>query len=403
MQDKHSEWVKLRMQLETEDCKRRLQPVQVEESIADRLKIDSTRIKVVYDDRQECTGTIELPEEQASQLLSAFRGEEAAELPVRFRILEPDMLTQETVLGQIEALGCLEAMAWYYRVIYSAIRHCVGDEKYNAYWFFSTFSAEEIQELRRQIDADLENLGIEFYLRRMGWALECRKAMLNKEEKENHLQKARLNPARHPCQMKKGHGFRRVVEGGEYSFEDFLAETLPAFITIHAHLVAINRLLGDLYSFVAELPLASFTPPGKSEIREMTSELNRIMRGLLVATHLQPQADWQRDLVSFLASSRSDCLRFFETVPQYFLSHRRRLVVFPLELSPEDDAESGIFRSLPLTCLPWSSGVYQDFLTTYESLARHTLSVFNWSLRLYSRWYFVPKRYLQLISAIHPT
>ncbi len=402
MQAKNDGLVRLRMQLDTGDCGH-LEPRQVEKKIAGRLQVDPSTIRVVYQHREDCTGTIELPEEQASQLLSMFRRGGGAELPVRFSTLVPDILSRKAILGQIEQLGCLEAMAWYYWVIHSAIRHCVGDEEYKAQWFFSTFSAEEIQELRRQIDADLENLGIEFYLRRLKWALECRKELEDPAKREKHLQEARLNPARHPCQMKKNHGFRRIVDGWEYPFVDFLAETLPAFITIHAHLVAINRLLGDLYSFVAELPLASFTSSGKSEIREMTSELNRIMRGLLVATHLQPQMDWQRDLVSFLASCRSDCLRFFETVPQYFLSHRRRLVVFPLELSSEGDAEDVLFQSLPLTCLPWSSGVYQDFLITYESLARHTLSVFNWSLRLYSRWYFVPKRYLQLISAIHPT
>jgi hypothetical protein len=48
--------------------------------------------------------------------------------------------------------------------------------------------------------------------------------------------------------------------------------------------------------------------------------------------------------------------------------------------------------------VPWSAGAYLDFLDTYQNIVHHLMAVIVWSVRLYSLWYFVPRRYLQLIA-----
>ena len=181
----------------------------------------------------------------------------------------------------------------------------MGEKGYLDEACLTRMSPERVREFRRYINADLENYGLEFYLQRVEWAHKCRE---NCTGDDRHA--ASMSPAKHTCQMHRG--FRRIVDSKDYSYADFLGDTLPAFVALNVHLNSINRALGTLYYYVTELPAAAFTPLGKSEIQHLTRELNRIMRGLLVATHLQPQADWQRDLVNYLISCRADCQRFFE-------------------------------------------------------------------------------------------
>ena len=171
-------------------------------------------------------------------------------------------------------------------------------------------------EVRRYILTDLENYALEFYLQRREWAERCRLELQDPARADAHREEARLEPARHPCQMRRG--FRKLVEAGhgDYGFDRFLGESLPMFTAIHSHLTSITKSLTELYYRSTELPLASFTDVGISEIRHLNTEMRRIMRGLLVATHLQPQEDWQQDLVSYLMSCRADCQRLFETIPR---------------------------------------------------------------------------------------
>ena len=147
----------------------------------------------------------------------------------------------------------------------------------------------------------------------------------------------------------------------QYTYEQFLGETLPFFVAIHAHLVSINRAMSDLHYYATELPFATFTDIGKSEIRHLSTELDRIMTGLLVATHLQPRNSWQSDLGSYLISCRADCQRLFDTIPRYYQRHRLRLIVFSID--PPDDLSRGP-HAYPVACSPSSAGVYLDFLST---------------------------------------
>lgn len=301
------------------------------------------------------------------------------------------------VYGNIEKVPCLESMVTYYQSIYKSIGHVVGHKLFSAPHHLSYMSVAQVRDLRRYINADLDNLSIEFYLQRVRWALKCQQ-QISKVGQEGHRRSAAKNPTRHPCLMTQG--FRRITEKGvsAYTYENFLGDTLPLFVAIHSHLVSINRALGHLYYYVTGAPFLSFSPTGKREILNLTSQLNRIMQGLLIATHLQPQSPAQTDLVSFLVSCRADCQHFFDTIPRYYQTHRMRLVVFPIAAPQVDPYQSGEPLIFPVTCLPWSSGLYLDFLATYRSVALHVIAVLAWAVRLYSKWYFVPRRYLQLIA-----
>lgn len=315
------------------------------------------------------------------------------------------------IFGKMDRLRCLEPMVWYYQCVNRSIGHLAGRERDKYEEHLARMSPEQVRDFRRYINTDLDNLSIEFYLQRVDWAKECWKNGRGKTAKEQHRREALKNPSRHPCQMKGG--FASIAEGGkerEYTYEQFLGETLPIFVAIHNHLASINRALGNLYYYMTEVPFSSFTPTGKTEILHMTKELERLMLGLLVATHLQRRHEWQTDLVSCLVSCRSDCYRFMETIPRYYQNHRMRLVVFPISPVPEEVDPYGVptdvdlyhgqrrLSPLPLTCAPWSAGAYLDFLDTYQNIVHHLMAVIVWSLRLYSLWYFVPRRYLQLIA-----
>ena len=240
----------------------------------------------------------------------------------------------ENILGTLyeDRLECLESMIWYYQCINESISHLAGRKGYEEEAYFARMSPEEVRDFRRYINTDLDNLSLEFYLQRAQWALECYR---EKDEAE-HDEKARDNPPRHPCQMKGG--FQLIAKRGDksaYTYEQFLGETLPIFVSIHSHLTSINRALGELYYFITEVPFSSFTPTGKTEILHMTKELERLMLGLLIATHLQRKNVWETDLVNCLISFRSDCYRFLETIPRYYQNHRMRLVVFPIDPVPD--------------------------------------------------------------------
>ncbi len=297
--------------------------------------------------------------------------------------------------GQIDCLECLSPMTWYYRRVRASIRHLCGDPGFAASGHLARMTFEQIRRIRRYIDTDLHNYSIEFYLQRKEWARSAALAPRSGKDQK------RGGPHPSVCveSMKEGAGFFRVRTLGEqaYTYEQFLGETLPFFIAIHVHLVSINRALSDLHYYVTELPFATFTDIGKSEIRHLTTELDRIMTGLLVATHLQPRSSWQSDLVSYLISCRADCQRLFQTIPRYYQSHRLRLIIFPID--PLNEVSSGP-HALPIACSPWSAGVYLDFLIAYQNIAQHVMAVLHWALRLYSLWYFVPRRVLRVISPV---
>jgi hypothetical protein len=228
--------------------------------------------------------------------------------------------------------------------IFRSIYHLVGHEKFSGTGNLAHMSFEHVRALRRYVNADLDNLSIEFYLQRRSWALDC----LDKKGVETHRKEALKDPAHHPCAMRGG--FKDIVDEKDYTYEEFLGETLSVFVAIHSHLVSINRALGNLYYYATEAPFSSFTPTGKSEIRNLTRQLNR----------MTPVIDlYQTDDPSGFG-------------PQVF----------------------------PVTCLPWSAGVYLDFLAAYEDIALHVMAVLVWAIRLYSLWYFVPRRYLRLIAPI---
>lgn len=304
----------------------------------------------------------------------------------------------DRIFWEMDPLQCLRPMVWYYQYINRSIRHLAGDKEFGDERYLARMSVEQVRDFRRYINADLENLSIEFYLQRAQWALKC-------DDSQPHQQEAGANPLRHPCKMKGG--FKRIAEQGKedaYTYEQFLGETLPIFVAIHNHLASINRALGNLYYYVTEVPFSSFTPTGKTEILHMTKELERLMRGLLVATHLQRTYDWQTDLLNYLVSCRSDCFRFLETFPRYYQNHRMRLVIFPIDPVPQEDNpyiredKAQDLHAMPLSCVPWSAGTYLDFLDTYQTIVHHLMAVIVWSIRLYSLWYFVPRRYLRLVA-----
>ncbi|HKY28881.1 MAG TPA: hypothetical protein VJM12_13160 [Pyrinomonadaceae bacterium] len=310
----------------------------------------------------------------------------------------------EKIMGAIypNRLQCLEPMIWYYQCINQSIFHLAGREGYEEDTHFARMSPEEVRSFRRYINTDLDNLSLEFYLQRAQWAMKCSKH----KGRPTHDEGALTNPTLHPCRMKGG--FLKIADDGNesaYTYEEFLGETLPIFVAIHNHLTSINRALGNLYYYITEVPFSSFTPTGKTEILHMTKELERLMLGLLVATHLQRKEHWQTDLVNCLVSCRSDCYRFLETIPRYYQNHRMRLVVFPIDpvpsrIDPYSAENRDRHEPLPLSCVPWAAGAYLDFLDTYQSIAHHLRAVIVWSIRLYSLWYFVPRRYLRHISPI---
>ena len=306
----------------------------------------------------------------------------------------------------MELLQCLRPMIWYYQSINRSIRHLAGDKNFRDERFLTQMSVDQVRDFRRYINADLESLSIEFYLQRVQWALKC-------DIDEQHRHEAAENPSRHPCKMTGG--FKEIVKQkneGAYKYEQFLGGTLPIFVAIHNHLASINRALGNLYYYVTEVPFSSFTPTGKTEILHMTKELDRLMSGLLVATHLQQRFEWQADLLNYLVSCSSDCLRFLDSFPIYYQNHRMRLVIFPIDAVPdkhnpylrENQVQNNLLgedeelHSFPLTCVPWSAGTYLDFLDTYQSIVHHLRAVIVWSIRLFSVWHFVPRRYLRLIA-----
>src|SRR2546421_3517549 len=313
-------------------------------------------------------------------------------------------VSKDPIYRGIKPLECLDSMKRYYQFIFQSIYHLVGHERFSGKRNLAHMNFEHVRTFRRYVNADLDNLSIEFYLQRVGWARDCRK----KKNVKAHREEALEDPAHHPCAMREGCGFKNIVDKTvdkikDYTYEEFLGETLPIFVAIHSHLVSINRALGNLYYYATEAPFSSFTPTGKSEIRNLTRQLNRIMKGLLIATHLQPQSSTQYDLINYLVSCRADCQHFVETIPRYYQTHRMRLVVFPIDppvsdLNRIDDSLEFEPQVFPVTCLPWSAGVYLDFLAAYEDIALHVMAVFVWAIRLYSLWYFVPRRYLRLVA-----
>lgn len=322
----------------------------------------------------------------------------------------PDWIKEtEEAFGDIEPLECLRPMVWYFRLVRSTIRHLAGDERFEGSDCLARLNFDQVREIRRFINTDLHNYSIEFYLQRKRWARLVREPSNRGQQLAARAQTPDVasswprNPSQDPRQMKRG--FRWIADGddeGLYTYEHFLAETHTFFVAIHAHLVSINRALGDLHYFATELPFPEFTPVGKSEILHLTSELDRVMTGLLAATHLQSHRHWQSDLVNYLISCRTDCQRFFETIPRYYQSHRLRLIIFPIDApAPENDPESTrTSHGLPIPCLPLSAGVYMDFLSSYQNIVQHSMAVIHWALRLYSQWYFVPRRVLRVISPV---
>ncbi len=332
--------------------------------------------------------------------------------PIGARVAAPSGLElsgeeHRELYRQIEPLESLRQMVWYYHRIRQSVRHLSKDKDYIQESHLARIPPEQMLEVRRYIFAGLENYALEFYLQRCQWAKRCRKELGPKSNcREAHLREARLNPARHPCLMRRGFKDLVYLPDAKYSFHEFLGESLPMFTAIHAHLGSITKLLTELYYRSTELPLASFTDVGVSEIRHLTSELRRIMRGLLVATHLQRQEPWQTDLVSYLMSCRADCQRLFETIPRYYQTHRLRLVIFPVEGLVPDQSAPDLCKDAhyyPIACLPWSAGIYREFLGGYESIAHHVMATIHWSVRLHSLWYFVPRRTLRAISPMFIT
>lgn len=294
----------------------------------------------------------------------------------------------------IESLDCLKRMIWYYRRVRATIRHLTDDPKYSEDGHLARLTFDQVRQLRRYINTDLHNYSIEFYLQHVTWAMDGGPPPRDGKE---------LHPARDPSKMRRG--FSRIANSsdpGKYNYEKFLADTLPFFSAQHAHLVSINRAMGDLHYYATELPFGAFTDVGKREIRHLSEALDQIMTGLMCAAHLQPRKDGESDLVSYLVSCRTDCQRFFESIPRYYQSHRLRLVIFPIDpLAEGNDPElAKAPHQYPIACLPWSAGVYLDFLNSYRMIAQHVMAVIHWSIRLYSLWYFVPRRVLRVISPV---
>ena len=288
---------------------------------------------------------------------------------------------EKVYYGNIEPLDCLYKMVKYYQMVYQTIMFILKPDNRKFRPKMYRLSTVQVREFRRYINSDLEHLSLEFYLDRAGKALD-----------PSHRSNSRMKPESGFSLIKKHNST------AHYTYLDFMADSSHIFSAIHSHLVSINRALGDLYYNVTELPLSSFTPIGKSEIIHLTSELNRIMRGLLVATHQSPQVRWQNDIANYLMSVRSDCERFFHSIPQYYASHRARLIVFPLLPEEMTEHEHNQPYEHPISCLPLTAGVYVDFLHIYQNIASHVLAVLNWSIRLRSKFYFVPRRYIQSIA-----
>jgi hypothetical protein len=82
----------------------------------------------------------------------------------------------ELIYGEIEPLQCLHNMALYYQCILGSIKHLVGvkesEDPTAKLW---RMSFEQVRDLRRYINSDLEHFGLEFYLQRVEWALGCDK------------------------------------------------------------------------------------------------------------------------------------------------------------------------------------------------------------------------------------
>lgn len=284
---------------------------------------------------------------------------------------------RKRILGTIEPLESLDSMAWYYRRVRDGVRHLCGVKKYQDSACLVRVSSSEMRRLRRYINTDLHGYRVEFYMQRRQWAVDPKSA-------PEHLEALGVLPM--------GGGFCR---GDPYHYDEFVLETRAEFDAILSHLVAINRLVGYLHYCTTELPFATFTKIAKGEILHVASQLDRVMTALMVATHLQPRAEWQADLLSFLVSRRADCQRFLETVPKYYQTHRLRLV------TEDEDALKGqpvLDVAAAPTCLPWCAGVYLDFLNALSGIAQHSLAIVNWCIRLYSHWYRVPPRFASLVS-----
>ena len=313
--------------------------------------------------------------------------------------------TRKQILGRIQPIQCLMSMVWYYQVVYRAIVYFSSSEdelEQDDGSMFTRFSRDEINEINSYITSDLEHYSLEFYLVYKEKAFRCREKMNSQDEtdREKHLKDAICNPAAHPCQMIQG--FRDIVDDekeGAYEFDLFLGQAGSLFTGIHAHLVSINRVLSDLYYFTTELPFSSFTPPGKNEIRRLTSGLNGIMRGLLVATHLQPQALWQSDIINYLITCRADCLRLIKMIDSYYHNHKIRLNVDYYESKVDQSilTEADKWTTLRI-CQPMTAGVYLDFLTSFKTIAQHTLAIYHWAIRLFSVFFKVPDSYERFIS-----
>ena len=289
----------------------------------------------------------------------------------------------QKAFGEIAPLTCLRSMAWHYRLVRSCIRHLASHPERRENDHFQGMSLGEMRRLRRYINRDLHNYGIEFYLQRKQWA---------EAAEEKHRPEIRKLYDLGVLPMAGG-----FSDPDGYSYSGFLAQTQACFEAIHAHLVSINRSLSAILYSVTDLPFPTFTQIGRNEILHLSSQLDSLMTALMVGAHLQPRREWQRDLIGFLTSRRADCQRFLETIPRYYQNHRVRLIS-PHEDTFEHDDE---LLQLHPTCLPWCAGVYLDFLNAYQAIAQHCLAVLNWSIRLYSYWYHVPSTVRTLISPYH--
>lgn len=309
----------------------------------------------------------------------------------------------KAAFGEIESLDCLAPMVTYYTLLRESIYGLLekGGESGEQH-VLSRMPRDQVRELRRYVNADLEQYGIEFYLQRLDWALQ----QMERQDRGPGCQscgKEKWKSAHCTCQMLSHTGFARVALKGknEYPYAEFLKDTLPIFTAMHSHLVSINRGMANLYHRMTELPVAMFSPAGRGEILQLTRQLDRIMAGLLVATHLQPQKPWQGDLVGFLLSRKTDCQRLSDTLHRLYQTHRLRLIIFPIDdVAPNRDPydDEGTPAVYPISCLPESAGIYMDFLGDYRVLVHHARAIIHWAIRLHSLWYFVPRRVLRSIA-----
>ncbi|MCR9096060.1 MAG: hypothetical protein NXI30_17690 [bacterium] len=257
----------------------------------------------------------------------------------------------------------------------------------------------QIDRVCRYINTDLLNYALEFYLQRKRWALDANGNArdLSGEARRRFQENAfAANPFPELLSMKSGCGFRRILDTKNpdaYSFNEFLGDSHTHFAAIHGHLVAVNETFARIHKVSLELPLGSFSDAARAEVLHLTSEMDRVMEGMMVAIHLQPRVHRESDLVSYIVTSRSDAQRLIDTLPRYYQDHRLRLVIEGSSASREGD--QGFF---PTPCLPDYAGAYMELLTGFELVASHALAILSWSIRMMALWYQVPSRVLQSVS-----